>query len=167
MPVQHTRRCCLLSGIPSMSRLSPRPVVLHVDRCPRSPRRAGSARAEEPPAAAPKLADYFGFLPLEIYKLDARISNLLVRDLDGDKIDDIVVVNNARSRIDLLLSTKKAGRRDGDAARSARRPTSSSRPADAAGEHAGQQGGRQPRGRRLQRRRQARPGLSTARRPRS
>jgi len=56
-----------------------------------------------------RLGDYFGFLPLEIYKLDTRINNLLLEDLDGDKIDDIVVVNNARSRIDMLLSGKKAG----------------------------------------------------------
>src|SRR5262249_47735215 len=54
----------------------------------------------------PRLAEYFGFRPLEIYKLDARINNLLVRDLDGDKADDIIVVNNGRSRIDLLLSGK-------------------------------------------------------------
>ena len=32
----------------------------------------------------------------------SRIGNLLLKDLDGDKIDDIVVVNNGRSRIDLL-----------------------------------------------------------------
>ena len=31
----------------------------------------------------------------------------MLRDLDGDKVDDIIVSNNARSRIDLLLSTKK------------------------------------------------------------
>ena len=55
-----------------------------------------------------RLGDYFGFLPLEIYKLDTRISNLLLVDLDGDKTDDIVVINNARSRIDMLLSGKKA-----------------------------------------------------------
>ena len=54
----------------------------------------------------PKLADYFGFLPLEIYKLDPRISNLTVKDLDGDRIDDILVSNNSRSRIDILLSGK-------------------------------------------------------------
>ena len=57
--------------------------------------------------AKPKLADYFGFQPLEIYKLEHRIGNLLLKDLDGDKIDDIVVSDNGRSRIDLLLSTKK------------------------------------------------------------
>lgn len=53
------------------------------------------------------MADYFGFLPLEVYKLDTRISGLLLKDFDGDKVDDIAVINNARSRIDLLVSAKK------------------------------------------------------------
>jgi len=54
-----------------------------------------------------KLADYFGFLPVELYKLDNRIANLTLKDVDGDGVDDIIVTNNGRSRIDLLLSTKK------------------------------------------------------------
>jgi hypothetical protein len=54
-----------------------------------------------------RLADYFGFQPLEIYKIEHRIGNLMLRDLDGDKVDDIVVSNNARSRIELFLSSKK------------------------------------------------------------
>ncbi|HEX8202627.1 MAG TPA: VCBS repeat-containing protein, partial [Isosphaeraceae bacterium] len=62
-----------------------------------------TARADEP-----RLAEYFGFLPLEIYKLDARIGGVLIRDLDGDKVGDIAVINNGRSRIDLLLSGPKA-----------------------------------------------------------
>ncbi|MGP0066671.1 MAG: FG-GAP repeat domain-containing protein [Isosphaeraceae bacterium] len=67
------------------------------------------ASAQAPKAdARPKLADYFGFQALEIYKLEHRIGNLMLKDLDGDKTDDIVVSDNARSRIDLLLSTKKA-----------------------------------------------------------
>ena len=61
----------------------------------------------DPPKAKAKLADYFGFQPLELYKLENRIGNLMLKDLDGDQIDDIIVSNNARSRIDLLLSTKK------------------------------------------------------------
>ena len=61
----------------------------------------------DPPKEKAKLADYFGFQPLELYKLESRIGNLLLKDLDGDQIDDIIVSNNARSRIDLLLSTKK------------------------------------------------------------
>jgi hypothetical protein len=59
----------------------------------------GPARGEEP-----KLAAHYGFRPLEIYKLDDRIGGLVVRDLDGDRTDDVAVVNNGRSRIDLLLS---------------------------------------------------------------
>ena len=56
-----------------------------------------------------RLADYFGFLPLEVYKLDNRINGLVIRDFDGDKIEDIAVINNGRSRIDLLLSTPRTG----------------------------------------------------------
>jgi hypothetical protein len=65
------------------------------------------APAQQQPAERSKLADYFGFQPPEIYKLERRIANLMVRDLDGDKVGDIVVGNNARSRIDLLLSSKR------------------------------------------------------------
>ncbi|AMV38186.1 FG-GAP repeat domain-containing protein [Planctomyces sp. SH-PL62] len=70
---------------------------------------AGRAFAEEAPAPSgkPRLADYFGFLPLEIYKLEYRISNLTLADVDGDKVDDVIVADNARSRIDLLLSSQK------------------------------------------------------------
>ncbi len=64
---------------------------------------AATTRAEEP-----RLAEYFGFLPLEIYKLDSRIGGVVLKDLDGDKANDIAVVNNGRSRIDLLLTTKKS-----------------------------------------------------------
>ena len=59
-----------------------------------------------------RLPDYFGFLPLEVYKLDNRIAGVLTRDLDGDKAEDIAVVNNSRSRIDLLLTGKKGGDED-------------------------------------------------------
>jgi hypothetical protein len=68
---------------------------------------SGQLRAG-PPGDQGKLADYFGFQPLEIYKLERRIGNLLVVDLDGDRTADIIVANNARSRIDLLLSSKKS-----------------------------------------------------------
>jgi hypothetical protein len=62
------------------------------------------ARSDEP-----RLGDQYGFLPPEIYKLEDRIAGLIVRDLDGDGIGDITVIDNARSRIDLLLSTGGAG----------------------------------------------------------
>ena len=67
-------------------------------------------------ADEPRWADYFGFLPVEVYKLDNRINGLLVRDFDGDKVEDVAIVNNARSRIDLLLSSKAPeGEDDGPA----------------------------------------------------
>lgn len=53
-----------------------------------------------------RLADFYGFLPAELYKLDDRITGLTIVDLDGDKVDDVAVADNGRSRIDLLLSTK-------------------------------------------------------------
>ncbi len=66
--------------------------------------RSGPAAGDEP-----RLSDSFGFLPLEVYKLENRIGGLLIKDLDGDKVEDVAVINNARSRVDLLLSGKKAG----------------------------------------------------------
>lgn len=65
----------------------------------------GRAPAADPPPE--QLADYFGFLPIELYKLDNGIGNLALKDLDGDGASDVVVANNRRSRIDLLLSSKK------------------------------------------------------------
>ena len=65
-----------------------------------------------------RLAELYGFQPLEIYKLDDRISNLRAGDLDGDGVADLAVVNNGRSRIDLLLSKPAA---EGEAAAAAGR----------------------------------------------
>lgn len=56
-------------------------------------------------AQEPNLGDYYGFRSPEIYKLQDRIGGLLVRDLDGDGAADVAVINNARSRIDLLLTS--------------------------------------------------------------
>ena len=110
-------------------------------------------------APVPKLADYFGFLPLELYKLDTRIGNLQLADLDGDKIDDIIVSNNGRSRIDLLLTTKKPADDKACAAVPQRPERARVRSAVEALEHYRQQGGHQHRYGRLQRRRQVRPGF--------
>lgn len=73
-----------------------------------------TSRAVAQSGSPKRLADYFGFLPLEIYKLDNRLTSLVVADLDGDKIDDIAVANNARSRIDLLLSTPGPSESEGE-----------------------------------------------------
>jgi hypothetical protein len=59
---------------------------------------AASAAAEAP---EPGL---FGFTGPEILRLDNQISQLRVADLDGDGRNDVVVVNNLRSRINLLYN---------------------------------------------------------------
>lgn len=48
------------------------------------------------------LAQYYGFKPLEIYKLSARSSNMLAKDLNGDGQKDLVLIDNSNSRIDIL-----------------------------------------------------------------
>jgi hypothetical protein len=46
----------------------------------------------------------FGFLGGEEFPIDSQISQLHVADLDGDGLNDIIVVNNAHSRINLLYN---------------------------------------------------------------
>ena len=54
------------------------------------------------PAAAS--TNHFSFAGPEIFPIDNSISQLHVADLDGDGLNDIIVVNNARSRINLLYN---------------------------------------------------------------
>jgi hypothetical protein len=49
-------------------------------------------------------ANRFGFRGPEIFPIDSQISQLHVADLDGDGLNDLLVVNNARSRINLLYN---------------------------------------------------------------
>ena len=46
----------------------------------------------------------FGFSGKEIYPIDQDISLLHVADLDGDGLNDIIVANNLRAKIDLLYN---------------------------------------------------------------
>jgi hypothetical protein len=46
----------------------------------------------------------FGFTGPEIFPIDSQISQLHVADLDGDGFNDLIVVNNARARINLLYN---------------------------------------------------------------
>jgi hypothetical protein len=55
----------------------------------------------------------FGFTGTEIYPVDQMINNLRVADLDGDGLNDLIVVNNLRSKINLLYNlTGKTNRTD-------------------------------------------------------
>ncbi len=53
---------------------------------------------------AGELADRFGFTGPEIFPIDNLISHLRHADLDGDGLQDLIVVNNARSKINLLFN---------------------------------------------------------------
>ena len=46
----------------------------------------------------------FGFTGPEIFPIENQISQLHVADLDGDGLNDLIVVNNARSKINLLYN---------------------------------------------------------------
>jgi hypothetical protein len=56
------------------------------------------------PAAEPESKPQFGFTGPEIFPIDNQISQLRAADLDGDGLMDLVVVNNARSKINLLYN---------------------------------------------------------------
>lgn len=49
------------------------------------------------------LSDYYGFGAMEILKLDWEMGKPLAGDLNGDSLNDLVVCNNRKSRIELLL----------------------------------------------------------------
>jgi hypothetical protein len=62
-----------------------------------APLAVAAAPATNAPAA-------FGFSGVEIFPVDPFISQLNVADLDGDGRNDLIVVNNARSKINLLFN---------------------------------------------------------------
>ena len=59
----------------------------------------------------------FGFTGPEIFPIDDQISLLHAADLDGDGLNDLIVVNNLRSKINLLYNqTGKTNRAAANAA---------------------------------------------------
>ena len=59
-------------------------------------------------AESPSLAAYYGFEPVELFKLERRSRNMLAGDLNGDGRNDLIVVDNSHSRLDLLLQKADA-----------------------------------------------------------
>ena len=69
-------------------------------------------------ASAATGTNTFGFSGHEIFPVDQGISQLHAADLDGDGLNDLVVVNNLRSKINLLYNlTGKTNRADAATAR--------------------------------------------------
>ncbi|MFO1045199.1 MAG: VCBS repeat-containing protein [Planctomycetaceae bacterium] len=56
------------------------------------------------------LSQYYGFRPIEVFKLSERSSNMLSGDLNHDGLADLVLVDNSKSRLDLLIQRKEAAK---------------------------------------------------------
>jgi len=54
-----------------------------------------------------ELAKYYGFKPVEVFKLADRSGNLLTGDLNHDGLTDLILVDNSHSRLDLLIQRNK------------------------------------------------------------
>ncbi len=67
----------------------------------------GNADAEQ--AQVGSLSDYYGFKEIEIVKLDWGIKDLEIADFNGDGRNDIVIVNNGKSKIELLIQKEAVG----------------------------------------------------------
>ncbi len=69
-----------------------------------------SALAQESEEAS--LSDYFGFSSHDVIKIGDDPGPMLAADLNGDGLEDLLIVNNHDSRIDVLYQKKKACRND-------------------------------------------------------
>jgi hypothetical protein len=68
---------------------------------------ASRSQAEEP-----SLAEFYGFGGLEIVKIDRSAGPLYVTDLNGDKLNDLIAVNNFASRIEVHYQKANASPED-------------------------------------------------------
>ncbi len=66
-----------------------------------------TADAEQSQVGA--LSEYYGFEEIEIIKLDWGIKDLRIADFNGDGRNDIAIVNNGKSKIELLIQKDSVG----------------------------------------------------------
>lgn len=53
------------------------------------------------------LSQYYGFRPIEVFKLSERSTGLLSGDLNHDGLADLILIDNSHSRLDLLIQRKE------------------------------------------------------------
>jgi FG-GAP-like repeat len=87
---------------------------------------AGDGRTADEPrkkpikANRPKSTDegdfgqYYGFKPVEVVKLEPRVSNLLAGDFNNDGLGDLALFDNGHARIDLLLQRRRPAEASAD-----------------------------------------------------
>lgn len=66
----------------------------------------GSTMAVGAETAPKNLARYYGFKTMEILKFKWGVSDPVIADINHDGLNDMIVVNNRKARIDLLLQKK-------------------------------------------------------------
>ncbi|MGY8756954.1 MAG: FG-GAP repeat domain-containing protein, partial [Phycisphaerales bacterium] len=59
-----------------------------------------------------ELGDYFGFSEIEIIKIGDDPGPMYTADINSDGLMDILVINNRKSRIDILLQKPRASPED-------------------------------------------------------
>ncbi len=65
-----------------------------------------ATKRAEPTTKPAKLGKYYGFGPMEILKLQWKLSRPIVVDINADGLNDLIVANNRKARIDLLLQKR-------------------------------------------------------------
>ena len=53
-----------------------------------------------------RFAQYYGFGPMEILKLQWKLGQPIIADVNADGLNDLIFINNRKARIDLLLQKK-------------------------------------------------------------
>jgi len=93
--------CAILAGLTAASFL----ICLSAS----APSSARGSVGNKPTAAtrpSSNLDQYYGFGPMEILKLEWGLGAPLISDINHDGLNDIIVVNNAKARVELLLQKK-------------------------------------------------------------
>jgi hypothetical protein len=60
-------------------------------------------------AGSGDISEYYGFVEMEMVKLDWGIKDLRIADFDGDGRNDIAIANNRKARIELLVQKEAVG----------------------------------------------------------
>lgn len=68
---------------------------------------AASAPAQLTPDQLEQLSTHFGFGDMEIYKLDKDIRQLNSADMNNDGLRDLIVANNSKGKIEVLLQRRE------------------------------------------------------------